>query len=127
MIGYATITFSYDPDGQFIFTLIIDHQDDDPKPPWNWLLPKAIFWNSIWSTWNRDKISFPVNLLWQLSYLILMYRKFWQLEPLIRCVLTLKLKLSVVGSILPQALMHTFHQAELFNWIEMLWLLAYLL
>ena len=23
MIGYATITFSYDPDGQFIFTLTV--------------------------------------------------------------------------------------------------------
>ena len=43
----------------------MDHWDEDSEHPWNGLLPKINFWNSFWSTWNRDKESSQVNLLWQ--------------------------------------------------------------
>ena len=127
MIRYATVTFGYDPEGQFIFRLtawitelrtqnllavdfcqkqvsgiLFDLPGIEMKNP-----PKSICYVSF----QQEK---P----------ILIYHKFWQLEPLIRCVLTLKVP--VVGSILTQTLIHTSQQAQFFNQIEILCLLAYL-
>ena len=53
---------------------------------------------------------------------ILIYDKFGLLEPLIRCILMLKVP--VAGKIRLQTLVYTSHQALLFNRIELLWLLA---
>ena len=43
----------------------MDHWDEDSEPTCNGLLPKAGFWNSFSSTWDRDKEPSEVNLLWQ--------------------------------------------------------------
>ena len=128
MIGYATLTFSYDPDGQFIFPLTVwltemrtqnhfgldfcqkqvsgihfDLPGIEIKNP-----PKSICYSSL----HQNK-PYP-----HLSQILL-------LEPLIRCILMLKVP--VAGNIHPETLIYTSHPVLLFNQLEMLWLPAYLL
>ena len=68
MIGYANITFSYYPDGQFIFPLAVWITDMRTQ---NLLQmdfgQKTSFWISFWSTWHWNKETSEVNLLWKLS------------------------------------------------------------
>ena len=120
MIGYATITFSYDPDGQLIFPLTgwITEMRTCVK---NKFLEFFLIYMEL--NWRSLPSQFASTALFKTNP-ILIYYKFWQLEPLIRCVLTLKVP--VVGSTLPETLIHISHWAQLFNRIKMPWLLAYL-
>ena len=126
MIGYATITFSYDSDGQFIFspTLWItkmrtqnllgmdfckkqvseihcDLPGNEIKKP-----PKSICYGSF-----PQNISYP-----HLSQILTIRTPY---------TMFIDAKSPVVGS--TPTLVHTSHQVQLFNRIEMPWLLAYLL
>ena len=128
MIGYATIAFSYDPDGQFIFPLTVwitemrtqillgmdfsqkqisgihfDLPGIEIKNP-----PKSICHGSF----HQNK-SYP-----HLSQIL-------TIRTPIRCILMLKVP--VAGNIRLQTLIYTSHQALLFNQIELLWLLSCLL
>ena len=125
MIGYATITFSYDPDGQFIFPLTVwitemrtqnllrmdfcrkqvsgihfDLPGIDIKNP-----PNSICYGSF-----QQKKSYPL-----LSQIL-------TIRTLIRCILMLKVP--VAGFFRLQTLIYTSHQAVLFSRNELLWLLA---
>ena len=68
MIGYATINFSYDPDGQFIFPLTVWITEMRTQ---NLLCmdfcQKQVSGIDFDLPGNEKKESFEVNLLWQLS------------------------------------------------------------
>ena len=128
MIGYATITFSYNPDAQFIFPLKVCITKMRTQ---NLLgmdfcqiqvsgihfdLPGIEIKNPLKSICDG---SFHENKCYPHLSQILTIR------TLIRCVLTLKVP--VGESTVPQTIIHISHQALLFNQIELLWQLAYLL
>ena len=128
MISYATITFKYDPDGHFIFSLTVwipemrtqslfgtdcsqkwvsgNHFDlpgIEIKNP-----PKSICYGSF-----HQKKLYP-----HLSHIV-------NTRTLLRGVL--KLKVPVIGGMHPPTLIHISQQAQLSNRIATPWLLAYLL
>ena len=128
MIGYATITFIYDRDGQFKFPLTVwitemrtqnllgmdfcqkqvsgihfDLPGIEIKNP-----PKSICYGSF----DQNK-SYP-----HLSQIL-------TIRTLIRCLLMLKVP--VARNIRLKTVIYTFHQALCSNQIELLWLLACLL
>ena len=45
MVGYATITFCYNPDGQFVFPLIVWMGNEKTEFPWIELLPEKSIWD----------------------------------------------------------------------------------
>ena len=128
MIGYATIIFSYDPDGQLTFPLTVwitemrtqnllgmdfchkqvsgihfDLPGIEIKNP-----PKSICYGSF----HQNK-SYPH--LSQISTIRTPYTMY------------IDAKVPVAGKIRPQTFIDTSHQALLFNLIELRWLLACLL
>ena len=128
MIGYATITFRYDPDGQFIFPLTVWITEVRTQN-----LLGMDFCQKQVSGIHFDLAGIKIKNLpkstccfsFHQKILILIYHKFSLLEPLIRCMLMLKVL--DTGNIHQQTLIYNSHQALLFNRTELLWLLACLL
>ena len=48
MVGHATITFCYDPDGHFVFPLTVWITELETQNPWIGLLPKTSIWVPLW-------------------------------------------------------------------------------
>ena len=54
MIGFAILTFSYDPDGQFFFPFNrLDNRNDNSEPSTHGLLSKPSIWHSLCFTGMR--------------------------------------------------------------------------
>ena len=123
MIGYATITFCWDPYGQFILLLTVWISEMRTQNlPSKVFCPKQVPGIQINLNYQglRTLQSRSSTATFTKTNPILIYHKFWLLGPLIRCILALKVP--VVGSSCSQTLIHTFHQAQFFNRKETLWL-----
>ena len=124
MIRCATIAFSYDPDGQFIFLLTAWITEMRTQK----LLSMGFCQKQIsgihFDLPGREIDNPPESICYGSFHQknpILIYHKFWQLEPLIQCVLMPTVP--VAGNIRLQTLIYTSQQTLLFIQIDKLWLL----
>ena len=126
MIDYGTITFSYDLDGQFVFPLTVWITAMRTQN----LLGKD-FWQNHVSGIHFDLHGIEINsppksICNDNFHENKCYPHLSQILTIITpYTMSIHDKAPVVGSILPQTLIHTFHLAQPFSRIKMLWLLVY--
>ena len=126
MIGYATITFSYDPDGQFIFPLTV----------WITEMRTQIFLGIDFCQKQVSGIHFDLPGIEIKNHpKSICYGSFHQNKSSLQLsqILTIRTpymmwidaKSACSWNTFTQTLKHISHQVLLFNQIDMLWLLAY--
>ena len=116
VIGYATITFDYEPDWHFIFPLTVWVTKWRPRTFSDWTYAESKSQESfLKSRGSEERVllsQYAIAILTKTNF-IFIYHKLWVSKPNIRCVLTLGV-LAVRITCLKR-LIHTSHFVLLFN------------